>query len=206
MVCSKPWLFAPRTLKNWRTPAYTNVDRVSKKASVTWFGLLLLISYFVLSSMSNSWTRLCECWAACEYTNPLTFWQLASVFAVPLRSCYSSLNNYWLTILSFCPLLGCFFSRIVKLQGRSLRIISLNGLLFSLRNALSNTDIEDPVGQLAWLRNQLEQTHQQNHKVSPIVFAVTLPYFIILRKSAYYKMLVNCIYKFHSTRDWMGWL
>ncbi|VUZ46606.1 unnamed protein product [Hymenolepis diminuta] len=61
---------------------------------------------------------------------------------------------------------GCFYSHFIQVGNRtSLRIISLNGLLYARRNTLGNPSLSDPLGQFAWLIEQLKSARQQNQKV-----------------------------------------
>nr|CDS27780.1 acid sphingomyelinase phosphodiesterase 3b [Hymenolepis microstoma] len=79
---------------------------------------------------------------------------------------------------------GCFYSRIIQIGNlTSIRIISLNGLIYARRNTLGNASLPDPLGQFTWLITQLKSARHQNQKVlivmhfpigapenSPIVF------------------------------------
>ncbi|VDN97462.1 unnamed protein product [Rodentolepis nana] len=61
---------------------------------------------------------------------------------------------------------GCFYSRIVRVGNlTSIRIISLNGLIYARRNTLGNASLSDPLGQFSWLITQLKSARQQNQKV-----------------------------------------
>ncbi|KAM7540527.1 hypothetical protein Aperf_G00000046594 [Anoplocephala perfoliata] len=61
---------------------------------------------------------------------------------------------------------GCYYSRIVRVGNQtSLRIISLNGLIYARRNSLGNASLTDPLGQFDWLTNQLQSARQKMEKV-----------------------------------------
>ncbi|KAM3177271.1 hypothetical protein ACTXT7_004883 [Hymenolepis weldensis] len=60
----------------------------------------------------------------------------------------------------------CFYSHFIRVGNRtSLRIISLNGLVYARRNTLGNASLSDPLGQFAWLIQQLKSARQLNQKV-----------------------------------------
>lgn len=69
--------------------------------------------------------------------------------------------------------LGCFYS--VRLQvgetGKTLRIISLNGLPYSPRNRRSNSSDPDPLGQFQWLVTQLQSARLESQKVGTVLNA-----------------------------------
>ncbi|KAL5962171.1 Acid sphingomyelinase-like phosphodiesterase 3b [Taenia solium] len=62
---------------------------------------------------------------------------------------------------------GCFYSVRLRIgqTGQTLRIVSLNGLPYSLRNRQSNSSDPDPLGQFQWLTAQLQSALRQSQKV-----------------------------------------